>query len=450
MEPINYSRDVLSPVQGFLQGIKFGEGILTDRQGREATALGMDETRQMMGLRGSEEARQAEGFAAQQAEAARQQAAANAMQESLGALRQKAMDGTLSAEDINQFGIANASTFGDLKEIYEAQAQPKKDADRQTTMQIASGLLRGNTDAALSIIDERIAAAENSGLADEANKFKAIRAQIEMDPLGYATGSLASAVALGAIDGTTMKTILDASGQGADTTGTFRALQERAKAGGLVEGTPEYSKFMLEGGKTDSGVNITNITGAAETEFQKAVGKDAATLFSGLANAGASASRNINELDTLSKILEGVSTGAGASAKAFLGSIGINTEGLSEIQAAEAIINRLIPAQRPPGSGTISDVDVAMFKRSLPSLINQPGGNEIIIETIRSINEYDIAASIIAGSVIDGDMTQAEGREALRNIPNPLSGFRAPSGDAPAPPAQGGVRTFNPETGELE
>jgi hypothetical protein len=80
----------------------------------------------------------------------------------------------------------------------------------------------------------------------------------------------------------------------------------------------------------------------------------------------------------------------------------------------------------------MSDADLALFKNSLPSLINQPGGNQLIIETIRAINEYDVAASIIAGQALDGELTQAEARKALRELENPLAGFKAPKG-APKP-----------------
>ena len=35
VNPINYTMDVLSPIEGYMQGLKFGEGIQTDRLNRE-------------------------------------------------------------------------------------------------------------------------------------------------------------------------------------------------------------------------------------------------------------------------------------------------------------------------------------------------------------------------------------------------------------------------------
>jgi hypothetical protein len=146
--------------------------------------------------------------------------------------------------------------------------------------------------------------------------------------------------------------------------------------------------------------------------------------------AGVSASRNLTELENLESVLSQAPTGAGTAFKSFLGQYGINTENLGEIQAAEAAINRLVPAQRPPGSGTMSDADLALFKRSLPALINQPGGNQLIIDTIRAINEYDVAASIISGRALDGIITPAQARQYLRELPNPLANFKAPAASA--------------------
>lgn len=41
VQPINYSMNVLNPIEGYLQGLKFGEGILSARQQRAATEQDM-------------------------------------------------------------------------------------------------------------------------------------------------------------------------------------------------------------------------------------------------------------------------------------------------------------------------------------------------------------------------------------------------------------------------
>jgi hypothetical protein len=430
VQPINYNMDVLNPIQGYLEGLKFGEGLNADRLGQEATQQQMAEREQLMGMRAAEEQRAAQAFQMQVAEAERQQAQAAAMQQQLVGLREAAVNGQLTPEMLNEVALNNASSFGEFKTAFDAMSEPKRQADTNTSLQLSTALLRGNPDTAMTILDERIAAAENSGMPDEANKFRAIKDLAAADPVGFATGQLASLVAMGAIDSTTMKTVLDAAGQTGESTGTFRTLQLRAEEAGLVPGSPEYQDFMLRGGDAEKGPLVSNVIGGQETEFAKVAGKDSATLFGTITTQGVSAGRNLTELENLEGVLSNIETGGGTAFKAFLGGYGINTEGLSEIQAAEAAINRLVPAQRQPGSGPMSDRDLELFKRSLPALINQPGGNQIIIDTIRSINEYDIAASIISGQALDGDITPAEARKALRELPNPLADFKAP--DAPA------------------
>jgi hypothetical protein len=345
-----------------------------------------------------------------------------------------AISGTLTTDALNQFALNNASTFGEFQSAFEAMEAPRREADTQFGIQLSTSLLGGKPEVALAMLDERIAAAENAGDAQEAAALRANRKLVEIDPQGQGVATLALLTASGALPKETMKSILDATGQSGEATGTFRTLQERARAAGLTEGTPEYRDFMLRGGG-EKGPLVQNIVGAGETEFAKKAGAEAATQFSTIANQGTAASRSLVEIENLEANLANVETGGGAAFKAFLGGYGINTEGLGELQAAQAAINRLVPQQRPPGSGTMSDADLALFKASLPALINQPGGNQIIIETIRAINEYDVAASIIAGQALDGEITQAEARKALRELPNPLADFKAPKA-APKPGAQ--------------
>ena len=98
-------------------------------------------------------------------------------------------------------------------------------------------------------------------------------------------------------------------------------------------------------------------------------------------------------------------------------------EGLSDIQAAQALINELVPQQRQPGSGPMSDADLALFKQSLPRIINQEGGNALIVQTMRGITDYQIKMGEIADAVADRSMNPTEGRAAIRNLANPLDAY---------------------------
>ena len=70
VQPINYSTDVLGPIEGYLQGIKFGEGIKTDRLNQQATTQNMGIQREQMDLAQQQYAAQEQQRAAAAAQVA--------------------------------------------------------------------------------------------------------------------------------------------------------------------------------------------------------------------------------------------------------------------------------------------------------------------------------------------------------------------------------------------
>lgn len=183
-----------------------------------------------------------------------------------------------------------------------------------------------------------------------------------------------------------------------------------------------YQARLKRAGST----NITNNMGQSN-EFRKELDKKAATFFTDLSSGGYKSKAKILQVDRLENLMSKFDTGAGAVFKQAAGQLGINSEGLSEIQAAEALISKLVPESRQAGSGPMSDADLELFKLTWPSLINQPGGNRLIMETIRGIAEYDVLQGEIADKVISGEYTQDQGRDALRQLENPLNAFKKTS-----------------------
>jgi|GEM_PF-2935906 hypothetical protein len=176
------------------------------------------------------------------------------------------------------------------------------------------------------------------------------------------------------------------------------------------------------GAKVDVSVN----TGT--DKFVEEVAKGDASRFQEAATVGQNASRNQVRLNRLEDLLSKSGGGMGTQAKAIAGNFGIKTEGLDDIQAARALINTMVPEQRAPGSGTMSDADLELFKQALPSLINTPEGNQKIITTLRSINEYDRRIGSIASLAMSGDISRSEARQKMMEVPNPLVEFSS-SGD---------------------
>jgi hypothetical protein len=171
---------------------------------------------------------------------------------------------------------------------------------------------------------------------------------------------------------------------------------------------------------------------------------DASTL-SDASSAAMAASRSLSQIDRLGDLLSNVDTGAAASLQSLAGSFGIKTEGLSDIEAAEALISALVPQQRQAGSGPMSDEDLKLFKKSLPQLMNTPEGNKIILQTLRGLAEYDV----LGGQIVQQyrrnpeKFTQADAFDALLARPDPFAQFRIA---APQPNAQPNVPSSGSQT----
>jgi hypothetical protein len=183
--------------------------------------------------------------------------------------------------------------------------------------------------------------------------------------------------------------------------------------------SPEEARTMAFG---SGGTNIN--LGDQEGAFAKKTGELLATEAAEIINQGAQASRGMAQIDTLEVALQQAPQGFVGNLASMAGSLGIQiTENMPELQLAEAIISQLVPQQRPPGSGPMSDADLELFKRSLPRLVNSVEGNRMIVETMRAIAQYDIERGIIARQVQLGQITPQQADEAYRALPNPVAPF---------------------------
>jgi hypothetical protein len=197
-----------------------------------------------------------------------------------------------------------------------------------------------------------------------------------------------------------------------------------------------------------SGAGTTvNVDTGAGSKFEEEFAKLDAKSLAEISATGVQAVRNLGRIDQLEALLANAPQGMEGAIKLAAGEFGINTEGLTEIQSAEAIISGLVPEQRAPGSGPMSDADLALFKQSLPRIVNQPGGNAIIISTMRAIAQYDAEGAAITQRFRAGEIDRAEAFRLLQSRQNPLANFRAPAAASGQPSS---VRNYNPATGKLE
>ena len=198
---------------------------------------------------------------------------------------------------------------------------------------------------------------------------------------------------------------------------------EAAKAQGFAGTLQDWILSQKKAGAASTTVNM-----GEGDKFYENLDKKNAETFAALSDAGMQARAKLAKVGRLGELLATSPQGPIAALKQAAGEWGINTEGLSDIQAASSIIESLVPQQRAPGSGPMSDADIAMYRASLPRLINQPGGNQVIISTLTGIAQYEAQMGEIADMVADRAITPAEGRKRIRELKNPLEGFKASSG----------------------
>jgi hypothetical protein len=218
---------------------------------------------------------------------------------------------------------------------------------------------------------------------------------------------------------------------------TGAELGMEGESAGLMFNVGPDGKITAIGGAAST-TNVTTNVGPDQDAFGEETGKILAREADSVAQQGSAAQRSMGQLDTLEQALLNSPSGAGGAIANMAANIGIKTEGVESLELANAIISQLVPSQRPPGSGVMSDADLALFKASLPRLINTREGNQLIIDTMRNIAQYDMQRGEIARRMQLGQITPDVAFTQYNELGNPLSAFQNQGGATPAP-AGGGV-----------
>jgi hypothetical protein len=192
-------------------------------------------------------------------------------------------------------------------------------------------------------------------------------------------------------------------------------------------GPLEWEQAQRKAGAT----TVNNNMGESDKFYEKLDQKNA-EMFATLSDGGMQARGKMGQIDRLEGLFANVPQGIEGGLKKIAGDYGIPIgKGTSDIQAASALLERMVPEQRAPGTGPMSDADIKMFRGSLPSIINQPGGNQLIFQTLRGIAEYEMQMGEISDLVADRSITPAEGRKRIRELKNPLANYKVPEGTTP-------------------
>jgi len=193
--------------------------------------------------------------------------------------------------------------------------------------------------------------------------------------------------------------------------------------------------------------------GGGEGEFVKVGQAELARNFAEMAQAGRDATSNLGRIKLLDDLLDESDTGLSAG---FLSRanqyFGVDFRS-APAAAAEAIISQLVPAQRPAGSGVISDADLALYKASLPAIQNQPNGNKLIVKSMVAITEHNARVGRIASRALtDPDFSIQQAEEEIAALPDPFESVRSFLGggaDIPAPSMteEEALKTLKPSSG---
>ena len=210
-------------------------------------------------------------------------------------------------------------------------------------------------------------------------------------------------------------------------------------------GMREYAQAVKDGFKGTfldyktaiSKAGATSVNVGGDGTFQEYGQKELGRNYAEMAAAGRDASANLGRIELLSDLLDESDTGLSAG---FLSRanqyFGVDFRS-GPAAAAEAIISQLVPAQRPAGSGVISDADLALYKASLPAIQNQPNGNKLIIGSMVAITKHNQSVGRIASRALtDPNFSIQQAEEAIAALPDPFESVRGLLGsgaDIPTP-----------------
>ena len=209
--------------------------------------------------------------------------------------------------------------------------------------------------------------------------------------------------------------------------------EERAAAG-VPEGV--FAQRESESGKIDTanppsaGVSIINAPeNKGEQKWEEVGSTNLGNLLSTYSDAGSNAKMRVAQVDLLDKIMPVMLSGTEAQISEYMrNNWGITlAPGAGDATTAfNSIVNSLVPEQRQPGSGTMSDRDVELFKSFLPSMMSSPQANKMITAYLRGIAQYQQQKGALAQQALAAPDRRTAMKifdEGMSKLVNPLAGL---------------------------
>jgi hypothetical protein len=196
--------------------------------------------------------------------------------------------------------------------------------------------------------------------------------------------------------------------------------------GGLYNLKPDGTMSKVGGNGT-----TINLGDSGVGDFQTQRIKSSVARFDSMLEQAQNASFTSSQVSLLGDYLSEANTGvaSGLKQKLYEG-LGLDLRSDTQV-AAEAMLSKLVPAQREKGSGPMSDRDLDMFRNALPSLKTTPEGNALIVATLQAVSEYQIQLGRIVDDVYadpqfisDPNKLMTEIARRQREMVDPLISFK--------------------------
>jgi hypothetical protein len=198
--------------------------------------------------------------------------------------------------------------------------------------------------------------------------------------------------------------------------------KKEAQAKQILDKVAEYGEPTTAVKEWEAG----KLPGESFTEFEaRRAGEKAASVneqskvaaqMDKLAEAGLNAIGHKAMLDAVKTLGERVPYGIIPKIQSELGRFGIETKGLSDIQAYEAAIDYMAPQLRPPGSGRLMQQELTAFKGSLGGLMKTKEGREISVENLKLLSDYTENIGRIAS---DPNIPMNRKMQEIYKVPRP-------------------------------
>jgi hypothetical protein len=200
-------------------------------------------------------------------------------------------------------------------------------------------------------------------------------------------------------------------------------LESQLRSGEPTDTIKQYNVYKSQGG------NLPFDQWEPQHEGSVQAAKDDANTVADIAKDGVEAKGQIGQLNAIQQLGEKVGYGTAPKLQSFLGKYGINSAGLSDIQAYERAIDYMAPQLRPIGSGKLLNTELLAFKASLGGLMTTPQGREISVTNLGLIARYKTQIGEIAA---DSKLTPTERLSKIYQLPPPQLVTQAPGQQQPA------------------